>query len=216
MKEKSEMDNLFISEFQYTEECIPEYLKRWWRENLIISYILTALVFLYFLLMLIIRRNLVYLVLEILPVLLLLLIRAKVSRAIKVEKERYQVNYGNTALDLVSGPVTTRLTDIQVSRSQAQRQRSLSMLAAMPQRNRIYPAYCSGMQELLTGQMFVRTYEGLTDARQKVAGKQGDIMGLLEDCERRIQSANSSMAYWKARLQETLAAEMKQAEEENV
>ena len=26
---------------------------------------------------------------------------------------------GNTALDLVSGPVTTRLTDIQVSRSQA-------------------------------------------------------------------------------------------------
>ena len=119
MKEKSEMDNLFISEFQYTEECIPEYLKRWWRENLIVSYILTALVFLYFLLMLIIRRNLVYLVLEILPVLLLLLIRAKVSRAIKVEKERYQVNYGSTALDLVSGPVTTRLTDIQVSRSQA-------------------------------------------------------------------------------------------------
>ena len=90
------------------------------------------------------------------------------------------------------------------------------MLAAMPQRNRIYPAYCSGMQELLTGQMFVRTYEGLTDARQKVAGKQEDIMGLLEDCERRIQSANSSMAYWKARLQETLAAEMKQAEEANV
>ena len=90
------MDNFFISEFQYTEECIPEYLKRWWREKLIVSYILTALVFLYFLLMLIIRRNLVYLVLELLPVLLLLLIRVKVSRAIKVEKERYQVNYGNT------------------------------------------------------------------------------------------------------------------------
>lgn len=86
----------FVSEFQYTEECIPEYLKRWWRENLIVSHILTALVFLYFSLMLIIRRNLVYLFLELLPVLLLLLIRFKVSRAIKVEKERYQVNYRNT------------------------------------------------------------------------------------------------------------------------
>ena len=90
------MDNFFVSEFQYTEECIPEYLKRWWRENLIVSYILTALVFLYFFLMLIIRRNLVYLFLELLPVLLLLLIRVKVSRAIKIEKERYQVNYRNT------------------------------------------------------------------------------------------------------------------------
>lgn len=111
-----------------------------------------------------------------------------------------------------------RVSDLQsrFGDRQAQRQRSLSMLAAMPQRNRIYPAYCSGMQELLTGQMFVRTYEGLTDARQKVAGKQGDIMSLLEDCERRIRSADSSMAYWKARLQETLAAEMKQAEEANV
>src|SRR5699024_12880503 len=39
-------DALPICEFQYTEECIPEYLKRWWRENLIVSYILTALVFL--------------------------------------------------------------------------------------------------------------------------------------------------------------------------
>ena len=68
------MDNFFVSEFQYTEECIPEYLKRWWRENLIVSYILTALVFLYFFLMLIIRRNLVYLFLELLPILLLLLI----------------------------------------------------------------------------------------------------------------------------------------------
>ena len=73
-----------------------EYLKRWWRENLIVSYILTALVFLYFFLMLIIRRNLVYLFLELLPILLLLLIRVKVSRAIKIEKERYQVNYRNT------------------------------------------------------------------------------------------------------------------------
>lgn len=36
--EISEMDNFFVSEFQYTEECIPEYLKRWWRENLIVSY----------------------------------------------------------------------------------------------------------------------------------------------------------------------------------
>ena len=33
------MDNFFVSEFQYTEECIPEYLKRWWRENLIVSYL---------------------------------------------------------------------------------------------------------------------------------------------------------------------------------
>ena len=90
------MDNFFVSEFQYTEECISEYLKRWWRENLIVSYILTALVFLYFFLMLIIRRNLVYLFLELLPILLLLLIRVKVSRAIKIEKERYQVNYRNT------------------------------------------------------------------------------------------------------------------------
>ena len=90
------MDNFFVSEFQYTEECILEYLKRWWRENLIVSYILTALVFLYFFLMLIIRRNLVYLFLELLPILLLLLIRVKVSRAIKIEKERYQVNYRNT------------------------------------------------------------------------------------------------------------------------
>ena len=77
------MDNFFVSEFQYTEECIPEYLKRWWRENLIVSYM-------------IIRRNLVYLFLELLPILLLLLIRVKVSRAIKIEKERYQVNYRNT------------------------------------------------------------------------------------------------------------------------
>ena len=46
--------------------------------------------------MLIIRRNLVYLFLELLPILLLLLIRVKVSRAIKIEKERYQVNYRNT------------------------------------------------------------------------------------------------------------------------
>lgn len=43
------MDNFFISEFQYTEDCIPEYLKRWWSEKLMISYILTALIFLYFL-----------------------------------------------------------------------------------------------------------------------------------------------------------------------
>ena len=99
---------------------------------------------------------------------------------------------------------------------QAQRQRNLSMLAAMPQRNRIYPAYCSGMQELLEGKLFARTYEGLTDARQKVTGKQSDITGLLEDCERRIQSAKSSAEYWKARLQEALAVEMKQAEEANV
>lgn len=84
------MDNFFVSEFQYTEECIPEYLKRWWRENLIVSYILTALVFLYFFLMLIIRRNLVYLFLELLPILLLLLIRVKVSRAIKIEKEKIE------------------------------------------------------------------------------------------------------------------------------
>ncbi len=90
------MDNYFISEFQYTEDCIPEYLKRWWREKLIISYILTALVFLYFLIMLIIRRNLVYLFLEFLPALLLLFIRIKVARAVKAEKERYQVNYGNS------------------------------------------------------------------------------------------------------------------------
>lgn len=46
--------------------------------------------------MLIIRRNFVYLFLEILPVLLLLLIRIKVVRAVKVERERYQVNYGNS------------------------------------------------------------------------------------------------------------------------
>lgn len=91
------MDKFFISEFQYTEECIPEYLKRWWNEKLIISYILTALVFLYFLAMLIIRRNFIYLFLEFLPALLLLLIRIKVARAVKVEKERYQVNYGNSA-----------------------------------------------------------------------------------------------------------------------
>lgn len=84
------MDNFFVSEFQYTEECISEYLKRWWRENLIVSYILTALVFLYFFLMLIIRRNLVYLFLELLPILLLLLIRVKVSRAIKIEKEKIE------------------------------------------------------------------------------------------------------------------------------
>lgn len=84
------MDKFFVSEFQYTEECIPEYLKRWWRENLIVSYILTALVFLYFFLMLIIRRNLVYLFLELLPILLLLLIRVKVSRAIKIEKEKIE------------------------------------------------------------------------------------------------------------------------------
>lgn len=84
------MDNFFVSEFQYTEECIPEYLKRWWRENLIVSYILTALVFLYFFLMLIVRRNLVYLFLELLPILLLLLIRVKVSRAIKIEKEKIE------------------------------------------------------------------------------------------------------------------------------
>ena len=84
------MDNFFVSEFQYTEECILEYLKRWWRENLIVSYILTALVFLYFFLMLIIRRNLVYLFLELLPILLLLLIRVKVSRAIKIEKEKIE------------------------------------------------------------------------------------------------------------------------------
>lgn len=61
-----------------------------------VTYILTALIFLYFFLMLIIRRNLVYLFLELLPILLLLLIRVKVSRAIKIEKERYQVNYRNT------------------------------------------------------------------------------------------------------------------------
>ena len=90
------MDNFFISEFQDTEDCIPEYLKRWWSEKLMISYILTALIFLYFLIMLIIRRNFVYLFLEILPVLLLLLIRIKVVRAVKVERERYQVNYGNS------------------------------------------------------------------------------------------------------------------------
>ena len=90
------MDNFFISEFQYTEDCISEYLKRWWSEKLMISYILTALIFLYFLIMLIIRRNFVYLFLEILPVLLLLLIRIKVVRAVKVERERYQVNYGNS------------------------------------------------------------------------------------------------------------------------
>ena len=84
------MDNFFVSEFQYTEECIPEYLKRWWRENLIVSYILTALVFLYFFLMLIVRRNLVYLFMELLPILLLLLIRVKVSRAIKIKKEKIE------------------------------------------------------------------------------------------------------------------------------
>ena len=65
----------------------------------------------------------------------------------------------------------TKVTGLQTSFGdrQALRQKNLAALAAMPQRNRIYPVYCAGMQELLTGQMFSRSYEGLSEAGQKVS-----------------------------------------------
>ena len=81
------MDNFFVSEFQYTEEMysgISETVVE--RKPDSILYLNSA-GFPVFFLMLIIRRNLVYLFLELLPILLLLLIRVKVSRAIKIEKE---------------------------------------------------------------------------------------------------------------------------------
>ena len=94
---------------------------------------------------------------------------------------------------------------------QALRQQNLAALAAMPQRNRIYPVYCAGMQELLTGQMFNRSYEGLSEARQKVSGKMREVLGKIDNCESKTASARSNKAYWEARLRETLAAEAEEA-----
>lgn len=94
---------------------------------------------------------------------------------------------------------------------QALRQKNLAALAAMPQRNRIYPVYCAGMQELLTGQMFSRSYEGLSEAGQKVSGKMREVLGKIDNCESKTASARSNKAYWEARLRETLAAEAEEA-----
>ena len=75
---------------------------------------------------------------------------------------------------------------------QALRQQNLAALAAMPQRNRIYPVYCAGMQELLTGQMFSRSYEGLSEAGQKVSGKMREVLGKIDNCESKRNARSGS------------------------
>lgn len=94
---------------------------------------------------------------------------------------------------------------------QGQRKRNLAVLAAIPQRNRIYPAYCSGMSELLSGWEFNKSYDGLTSAGQKVKKESENVADMIDEYERKISSANSQREYWKSQLRAALARE---AEEE--
>ena len=94
---------------------------------------------------------------------------------------------------------------------QSQRKSSLAVLAAMPQRNRIYPTYCNGMSELLSGREFNKSYDGLTTAGQNVKKEIENVSDMIDDYERKISSANSQREYWKSQLRAALARE---AEEE--
>lgn len=87
------MKDVFINEFDYSKNIIPEYMKKWWNEKLKVSYILTSGLAVYLLIMLILHKNIIFLVLEILPVLLIVLITVKISKAIRTEKARFEVNY---------------------------------------------------------------------------------------------------------------------------
>lgn len=108
----------------------------------------------------------------------------------------------------------TKVTDLQRSfgERQSQRKKNLAVLAAMPQRNRIYPIYCSGMSELLTGREFNKSYDGLTSAGQKVKKEIENVSDMIEDYSRKISSANAQKEYWKSQLLDVLEQE---AEEEN-
>lgn len=90
---------------------------------------------------------------------------------------------------------------------QSQRKSSLAVLAAMPQRNRIYPTYCNGMSELLSGLEFNKSYDGLTTAGQKVKKELESVSDMIDDYERKISSANSQREYWKSQLRAALARE---------
>lgn len=107
----------------------------------------------------------------------------------------------------------TKVENLQMrfGERQSQRKRNLAVLAAMPQRNRIYPTYCSGMSELLSGWEFNKSYGGLTSAGQKVKKEIENVSDMIDDYERKISSANSQREYWKSQLRAALARE---AEEE--
>lgn len=71
------------------------YMKRWWNDKLKVSYILIAVLIVYLLIASILQKSPFLLVMKILPILLIVLIKVKISKSIKTEQERFEVNYKN-------------------------------------------------------------------------------------------------------------------------
>lgn len=108
-----------------------------------------------------------------------------------------------------------KVTDLQTRFEQRQdcRKKNLAVLAAMPQRNRIYPAYCNGMQELLSGQEFIGSYNGVSEAGERVRKEAQNVSDQIESYENRINAASSKKEYWKSQLRTALAEEAEEREQ---
>ena len=114
--------NFFVNEFQYTPEFINESVGAWWKRRFKRGYISMIVCILLIISVALLMRQPLYLCLEILPILVMMIMRQKTKLAVKLEKDRLEVVCKDT-------PMLCHVEigeDILMSSSQSERHVSFS------------------------------------------------------------------------------------------
>lgn len=78
----------FINEYEYTTDIISESMAVWWMRYFRNGYITMGIFIFLILSLALFRMQLIYLLLEPLPILIIVLFKVKEKRAVKLEQER--------------------------------------------------------------------------------------------------------------------------------
>lgn len=73
--------------------------------------------------------------------------------------------------------------------------------------NNIFKKYYEGMNEFLSGREFVKAYDGLSEAKQKISNKMRELLETLDTCENNIVNKTNERNYWQSQLGAVLEAE---------
>lgn len=114
--------NFFENEFEYSPEFINESVRGWWGRRFKRGYISMTVCILLIIFVALLMRQPIYLCLEILPILVVILMRQKTKLAVRLEKDRLEVVYKDT-------PMSCHVEigeDISMSNSQSERHVSFS------------------------------------------------------------------------------------------
>lgn len=87
---------------------------------------------------------------------------------------------------------------------QQQRQSKLAHLQNSKTQNSIFKKYYAGMNALLVGKDFSDTYDGLSEAKNKINRKINKLAQKCDDLNEKINYRKGRRDYWKTQLREAL------------